>query len=69
MNIYMYLDKKKKRMCAKYEEKKEKKTNKFECKYSPKLIILDNNYLYNVPPNRCSFVELINIYYKKNIFQ
>lgn len=64
--IYIYLDKNKKRICAKYKEKK--KRNKFKRKYSPNLIILDNDYLYNVPPNQCSFVELINIYYKKNIF-
>lgn len=65
MNIYICKIKIKKRYKI-YKEKKKK--NKFKRKYSPNLIILDNDYLYNVPPNQCSFVELINIYYKKNIF-
>lgn len=62
MNIYICKIKIKKR----YKYKEKKKKNKFKRKYSPNLIILD--YLYNVPPNQCSFVDLINIYYKKNIF-
>lgn len=64
MNIYICKIKIKKR----YKYKEKKKKNKFKRKYSPNLIILDNDYLYNVAPNQCSFVDLINIYYKKNIF-